>query len=493
MLRCKIILALTAALAGCYAPSPPGGAYRCGPEGDCPSGQHCTCGLCVNQDAQAACGLTIDVSQAPDPVEEHAGFTITLHALGPDKLSPAGAFNGSAELASTWGDVTPSTAQFTAGKATLTVSLNRETIPPQAATLTAAIGAATASSAAINVVTPRFTRDPTPVVPPPPTSGAFGFADVIVAEPNVIKVGNQFRMYFTGVHSGSKGAAIGVATSTDGKTFIPPDAPILQGGENGLSALIASPTVFNGPSGLAMVLLGSGVIFSDAFVLATSSDGNTFAAANGGMPIMSKSDCNTKHPYCQGGLSFPGVNVDPEVGADGVKRWLMYFSAAKGTTLLSGFPDIARASSTDGIHFVPEAAPVLASDFSDEVVLLSPRVMVDGKVLKMFYSTARKGDLGNTGLVGELLFCDPTNKVRVGYATSTDGLFWVRSPSNPVVEVGGAGWDSDAHGLLVGAALPTDGKNAQSGIAVYYSTFRTRMTPSGPACEPDGIGRATRP
>ena len=52
-----------AAVMGCYNPTPPPGSYRCSTaDQSCPSGQHCTCGLCVKSDDQAACGFGVDSS-----------------------------------------------------------------------------------------------------------------------------------------------------------------------------------------------------------------------------------------------------------------------------------------------------------------------------------------------------------------------------------------------------------------------------------------------
>src|SRR5262249_54537471 len=85
--------------------------------------------------------------------------------------------------------------------------------------------------------------------------------------------------------------------------------------------------------------------------------------------------------------------------------------------------------------------------------------------------------------------------VNVGYATSDDGFFWVRSPSNPVMPAGGLlGWDSQITAFLVGSVVPSDGLDAQTGISLYYSTLRqTSFIPGGPtSCLPNGIGRATR-
>jgi hypothetical protein len=146
---------------------------------------------------------------------------------------------------------------------------------------------------------------------------------------------------------------------------------------------------------------------------------------------------------------------------------------------------IGRASSSDGRRFVPEPAPLLAGELASEAVLLAPRVLVDGTVWKMWYTFARVADV-----IGKDL-CTAT--VNVGYATSDDGFFWIRSPSNPVMPAGGLlNWDGTINAFLVGSVVPTDGVDAQNGITLYYSTLRPTQVGGASACLPNGIGRATR-
>jgi hypothetical protein len=162
----------------------------------------------------------------------------------------------------------------------------------------------------------------------------------------------------------------------------------------------------------------------------------------------------------------------------------MFFSVASGK---DGSPAyIGRASSSDGLRFVPEPAPLLAGELAGEALLTAPRVLVDGTVFKMWYTFARVADV-----IGKDL-CVAT--VNVGYATSDDGFFWVRSPSNPVMPAGGLlSWDGAITGFLVGSVVPSDGADAQNGITLYYSTLRLTQVGSGPpTCLPNGIGRATR-
>jgi hypothetical protein len=104
----------------------------------------------------------------------------------------------------------------------------------------------------------------------------------------------------------------------------------------------------------------------------------------------------------------------------------------------------------------------------------------------MFYSFARLSDLK-----GDLC----ASNVNIGYATSSDGFYWIRSPSNPVMSAMplGNGWDAAISAFLVGSIVPTDGSDAQNGLSLYYSTFRHQIILGLDQCLPNGIGRATRP
>jgi hypothetical protein len=106
----------------------------------------------------------------------------------------------------------------------------------------------------------------------------------------------------------------------------------------------------------------------------------------------------------------------------------------------------------------------------------------------MWYSYARGQDIMDLQNL-----CNDMNRVQIGYATSSDGFYWIRSPSNPAVAVGGTGWDADSRALLSGSVVPRDGKSTTSGFALYYTTFRTVSFLGFPVCVPSGIGRATRP
>ena len=467
---------------GCYSPSPPPGAYRCSTaDNTCPSGQHCTCGLCVKADNQAACSFTLQATLPQSgTVGEHEQFPLSVQAVD-QSGAPANGFEGTVTLSSSWGDVVPATVSLVNGQAETMIALNRETLPPQTATVSATFGGNKGSIGKIAVKAQQFVRDAMAVVPTPTGSATFGFADTIVAEPDVIVTApGQYRMYFGGYASGQqfKGYSFGVATSTDGVHFTPNPVPVFRTPATPMNAQINSPSGFQAADGtwlLAFSQGASGVVNGqDAWIAGPSSDGMATFPAIG--PVVSRSDC----AYCDNTVDFPSVIPDPSGSG-----YIMFFSA--GHAAGSGsIAEIGRASSMDGRSFTAEPAPVLSSDLTDEAVLLAPRVIVDGTVFKMFYSYARTQDI--TDLQN---LCNSNNRVQIGYATSSDGFYWIRSPSNPAVPVGGGGWDGTSNALVTGSVVPLDGKSTSSGFALYYTTFQQVSILN--VCVPSGIGRATRP
>jgi hypothetical protein len=478
------LLAAGALAAGCYAPSPPAGAYRCAAaDNSCPSGQHCTCGLCVKSDNQAACSFNLTATlPAGGTVGEHEQFAIAIQARDQNGANADG-FNGTVTLSSSWGDVLPSTVALVNGQAQAQIALNRETLPPQTATVTATFGGNKGSVGKIGVKAQQFVRDASAVVPTPTGQATFGFADTIVAEPNVIITSTgEYRMYFGGYASSQqfKGYDFGVATSTDGVHFTPNPVPVLRMPMI-MGAQINSPAAFQvGTSWYLAYSQGtSGVVNGqDVWLAGPSADGMAAfpPPATSAVPIVGRGDC----AYCDTTVEFPTVIPDPAGSG-----YIMFFSAGHSLGM-SSVAEIGRASSTDGIHFTAEPAPVLSSDLTGEAVLLAPRVIVDGTVFKMFYSYARAQDIMDLQNL-----CNSNNRVQIGYATSSDGFYWIRSPSNPAVPVGGGGWDGASNALVTGSVVPLDGKSTSSGFALYYTTFQTVSFLN--LCVPSGIGRATRP
>jgi|GEM_PF-3508322 len=486
-MRARLIAVLVASVvaSGCYAPNPPSGAYECASDGACPTSQSCVCGMCVRNPKDAVCNLKIETSSASLSVVEHQAFPITVTALY-DKSDPASValgYEGTVSLSfelvdgSKWADVTPATLKLQNGTATTMVSLNRETAPPQTPHLVGRLQSQRFPSSAVVVTAPPLVRDITPIVAPLTLFQKFGWVQYLVAFPSLRRDADRYRMYFSGIDSQSA-LSLGVATSTDGKTFTPTAAPILVG--------VPKPAMKTDPPLKALAAPQSyevdGVtqlVFSESVELTTESNGivikrststDGLTAFSTPVPLIT---CADGPDFCRGRASFGTVIQDPD-NADGR---LMYF-VGQSTGLNIAAIGLAR-SLDGGKTFVVEPSPVLNGDLGGEAVLASPQVVVEGSVYKMWYSFVRARDFGTQ--------CN----LAVGYATSNDGVYWVRSPSNsPMATIEGAsggGWDSTNTAFYVSSVLPAV---TGQGYELYYTAAKQDFFLG---CVPNGVGRATRP
>ncbi len=507
MLRCTLILSMLLGIGGCYNPSPPAGAYRCATLGDggsdvCPSSQHCTCGLCVKSDSEAPCAFALDAKQkGVDPtVNEHQPFPVTITARTKANTT-ASDFSGTVSLSfvlsnhSAWCDVSPSTVQLKNGTATAMVTLNRETIPPQAPQLAASFYGNIGLSGPVTVRAPDFSRDTAPVVGPVNAINGFGWANSSIVEPDVTYVDGNYRMYFSGSNTLGTKIGIGVATSSDGAHFTAQANPLLTTAPGSFYAVsVGSPGVFYNGASYVMAFSGSGQagITPPAQIgLALSHDGlSPFTIGNQAMPALKPTSCD----YCGDSVDTPsfvtGANLG--VGDGGVANTrLMFFSAINKSAAAIGL----ATSADNGATWVAAPSAVLNGDVGGEAILLSPHVLLDGTVYKMWYSFARLSDY--LALKNEQI-CDLP--VYIGYATSSDTYYWVRSPRNvtsPAVGFGsgtGKTWDAGYLTFLAGSAIPTNGKDASAGISLYYSALHHAVIGDlSSKCVADAIGRATRP
>ena len=205
-------------------------------------------------------------------------------------------------------------------------------------------------------------------------------------------------------------------------------------------------------------------------------------------------------PFCTA-IDTPVVipDPDPSLTGGGPNASLMYFAALQQVTDFANNTTyqvaVVRASSPDGESFVVDASPLLKST-AEEQVLYSPRVIVDGTTYKMFYSLGTEAE-------SILDPCSALATFRVGYATSSDGYFWVRSPRNSSrktkaipnpppavfdVNTMPGQWDT-GRSIQVGSVLPVDGVDPASGLVLYYTAYERQLTG---ACMPNGVGRAIR-
>jgi predicted GH43/DUF377 family glycosyl hydrolase len=183
---------------------------------------------------------------------------------------------------------------------------------------------------------------------------------------------------------------------------------------------------------------------------ATSPDGQVWARANGGDPVL-EGDPGTFDAH---GVFAPQVIYD---AGDATNPYKMYYAGIGDV-----FGAIGFATSADGLTWTKHSGPVLdhgQPGSADSFAALDPSVMKDGQTWKMWY----------TG--------DDSNRKRVAYATSQDGITWTKggrviSPEDPNVSAN----------LAEGAFSPTvwkDGSSYRMALVgrkfVSGTTYQTKL------------------
>ncbi|UCG68184.1 MAG: hypothetical protein JSV09_10200 [Thermoplasmata archaeon] len=278
--------------------------------------------------------------------------------------------------------------------------------------------------------------------------GAFGsWEENYVWAPSVLYNGTAYQMWYTGDDVATYGR-IGYATSPDGVTWTKYGGnPVLDLGPPDSwddANLDYVAVLFNG-TGYQMWYSGDdGLIINIGY--ATSPDGITWTKY-------------PSNPVLTIGISgsWDDYSVwQPTVVFDGL-TFHMWYLGTDGSTNRIGY-----ATSPDGIVWTKNPAnPVFVQGTPgswDGNGISAPEVFYDGMMFFMWYS-------GDDGF-----------KERTGYATSTDGISWMRSSANPVLDVGTPGsWDDDW------AAFPS----------IVYNGTRYQMWYTGYDGSTRRIGHAT--
>jgi hypothetical protein len=117
-------------------------------------------------------------------------------------------------------------------------------------------------------------------------------------------------------------------------------------------------------------------------------------------------------------------------------RWHLFYIAGRKWKMVDGRAEpvykIRHASSADGLHWVKSGRDLIASRIEEDEAQASPDVFyANGKYHMFFcyrYSSHYRGK---------------QNGYRIGYASSTDLVDWVRDDSKAGIDVASEGWDSE--------------------------------------------------
>ncbi len=212
----------------------------------------------------------------------------------------------------------------------------------------------------------------------------------------VIKEGSIYKMWYNG-YDGQR-SRTGYATSPDGINWTKYSGnPVLSAT---IGTIIFEDGVYKAWAGL---LEGGDIGYW------TSSDGINWTQYAG-------------NPVLRHGTGWESVAIsDPMVIKDGSTYKMWYQGGEPGSQHRIGY-----ATSPDGINwtkyagnpiFIPEALGTWA---------INPFILKEGSLYKIWY-----GDAGGS----------PGGSIRIFYATSTDGINWVKYPTNPVItNAGGFDW-----------------------------------------------------
>lgn len=236
--------------------------------------------------------------------------------------------------------------------------------------------------------------------------------DVHVSDPAVIFDGEVYHMWFAGDNGSQRG--IGYARSVDGVHWeMYPGNPVLTDGIGDVwdGEWVSQPTVVRHGDLYHMWYTGYNGEHT-RIGYAVSADGIHWSKSSAN-PVL---DLGPAGSWDSEGVSNPTVIVKDEL-------FHMWYAGYDGVKVRIGY-----AISSDGIHWNKHSSnPVLEPGPDgewDDAGVSCPSVIYAGEAYRMWYA----------GYDGDNL--------RIGYATSGDGITWSKRSYNPVLDLGPAGsWD----------------------------------------------------
>ncbi len=291
-----------------------------------------------------------------------------------------------------------------------------------------------------------------PVLPAGP-DGAWNYHK---SDPTVLKDGNVYKMWHNTGSPQAERTVVAYAESNDGINWKLNAEPVLTQGPKGSwdSEDIETPTVIKDdnapPEEKYKMWYAAFDDNKDTYRIgyATSPDGINWTKHKGN-PVINVGNIET-HEWDAASVADPMV-----IKEDGVYR-MWYSGAGDVPEEKTWHIWVGYATSEDGINWTKyKDNPVLdvgkADSFEDRGVG-QPSVVFNGSEYEMWYS-------GWDDI-------DKAWSSQIGYATSSDGIHWIKSSDNPVVRKGEKGeWDSQQ---IVAPTVILDGE----GYKMWYTGMK---------------------
>jgi predicted GH43/DUF377 family glycosyl hydrolase len=233
----------------------------------------------------------------------------------------------------------------------------------------------------------------------------------------VVVVDGTYHMFFTGTSAAfTVNHEVGHATSPDGIAWtMDPENPVMTPQPEGdweVTSIVSLAVIHDG----AEFRMWYGGIEPNGYCstgVATSSDGSTWTRHQNN-PVFEPGPPGS----FDDGVVFPATVFR----RNGLHH--MWYSAVDVPNLFSR-TTIGYATSVDGLSWIRHPSPVLepGPESWDSYIVYGPEVLFDGSSYHMWFT-------GSWGYGA--YFPEP----RIGYATSNDGLLWIKDPGNPINVLG---------------------------------------------------------
>jgi hypothetical protein len=254
------------------------------------------------------------------------------------------------------------------------------------------------------------------------TKGPDNFDIIAIGQPTVLFENDTIKMWYVGVGSDMKGR-ICYAYSTDGIQWNKLDSAVIDVGNPGEwdCGWLDTPEIVRDPSGYKMYYYGDtaqqNAAISSAIGVAFSADGIHWAK-HPGNPVFTKGnpgewDCTW--------VESPAVIYD-----DSSSEYQMWYNGVDTSTWKI---QIGLATSIDGINWIRYTGNPVVSTGSwgtyDDIWLGTPAVLKENGTYKMWYSSA--------STVSYDTVTEKFDTIAICYATSDDGISWIKFAGNPLL------------------------------------------------------------